>query len=144
MLGLSAQIKAFLLTYLLGIIAGFIFHFYQLMIKNRRVGKYSLYLMDLVLWIAMIVLVFTALLLINQGEMRIYVFIALLAGIISYYKCIAGYTQKPLSFTAGILVAIIKKTLFYSTQPIRKVIQIGSQLFKHWCQPPPANNPDPE
>ncbi|MEN6351077.1 MAG: spore cortex biosynthesis protein YabQ, partial [Syntrophomonas sp.] len=58
MSGVLAQVKAFTLTLILGLLAGSIFHFYQLMIRRARVGKYLLYIIDFVLWIMMLVLVF--------------------------------------------------------------------------------------
>jgi len=84
--GLFAQIEAFFFTLILGILAGLIFHYYQLTIRTARIGKYSLYVLDFILWIFMIFLVFIAMLIINQGEMRIYVLIALLTGILIYYR----------------------------------------------------------
>ena len=79
------QIQSFVLTMVLGVVAGMVFQFYQLLVRRARVGKYSLYLMDFFLWMLMILLIFAAMLFINQGEMRVYVLVALVAGILIYH-----------------------------------------------------------
>jgi spore cortex biosynthesis protein YabQ len=110
--GLFAQIQAFFLTFILGIVAGLLFHYYQLTIRNLRLGKYLLYLMDFILCIIMIIIIAAALLLINQGEMRVYVFIALIAGGATYYKYLAEQLQPPVQFlgrsTAYLLKAVVE------------------------------------
>lgn len=86
MTSLLGQIETFILTLVLGLVTGTIFHFYQTVIRSARVSRYVLYMLDFSLWIIIIVLVFLSMLFINQGEMRIYVLIALLLGIIIYYR----------------------------------------------------------
>lgn len=83
--GLLFQLQTFILTGLTGIAAGFIFHYYQLTIKKARIGRYFLYIMDLIWWIFILLMVFAAMLLINQGEIRFYIILTLLAGVIVYF-----------------------------------------------------------
>ncbi len=83
--GLLFQLQTFFLTGLIGVTAGFIFHYYQLTIRKARIGKYFLYIMDLIWWILILLVVFAAMLLINQGEIRFYIILTLLAGVIVYF-----------------------------------------------------------
>jgi len=83
---LLGQLETFILTLILGLVTGTIFHFYQTVIRAVRLSRYVLYVLDFSLWIIIIVLVFLSMLFINQGEMRIYVFIALFLGILIYYR----------------------------------------------------------
>lgn len=117
-MGLFAQIQAFLLTFILGIIVGLIFHYYQLTIRSMGVGKYPLYLMDLILWIIMIIFIASALLLINQGEMRVYVFIALLIGGLVYYKCLARHLQQPIYVLGRATAFMVKAICANLTRPV--------------------------
>lgn len=100
MAGLLTQIKAFGLTLILGILTGGIFQYYQLTVKSARPGKYSLYLLDFILWLFLILVVFMAMLLINQGEMRIYVLLALIIGAFIYYRYLWQRFLQPLSHAA--------------------------------------------
>lgn len=83
--GMLSQLQTFILTGLTGIAAGFIFHYYQLTVRKARIGKYFLYIMDFIWWIFVLLIIFAAMLLINQGEIRFYIILTLLAGVILYY-----------------------------------------------------------
>jgi spore cortex biosynthesis protein YabQ len=138
--GLFAQIQAFFLTFLLGIIAGLIFHYYQSTIHNLRIGKYVLYLMDLILWIIMIIVIAVALFLINQGEIRVYVFIALVVGAIVYYKSLASYMQRPIH-SMGRATALVFQAVFSG---LTKPLVIAGNWFRsqcrNWKKPPPPDD----
>jgi len=116
--GLLAQIQAFLLTSILGIIASLIFHYYQLTIRSMRVGRYPLYAMDIILWIIMIIMIAAALLMINQGEMRVYVFIALLVGGLVYYKWLSRYAHQPLYVLGRATAFMLKAVHFHLSRPV--------------------------
>lgn len=138
-MGLYAQINAFVLTLILGILAGLIFHYYLLTVKKLRLRIYFLYLMDFILWILMICVVAVGMLLINQGEMRIYVFISLILGVIAYFKFLSTYTKKTLETMA--LGSARLLTLFYKIlfKPVNLLIVAINSHRKH---PPPDNELD--
>jgi len=94
-LGPLAQIEAFVLTSMLGFVAGFIFDYYQAVIRGIRIKRGPQYFLDFTVWIFMILLVGLALLLINQAEIRAYVFIALLAGAIIYFRYVSRFLRQP-------------------------------------------------
>lgn len=98
------QICAFLLTLLTGILLGAIIHFYQLTVRKSRLRKYFLIVVDFTLWILLIALIFFGLVLINLGEMRVYVFIALLVGTLLYYRYGARRLHYPLAVGAKAVV----------------------------------------
>ncbi len=111
---LFMQIQDFFLTLALGICAGFIFHYYQSTIAQAKVGKYPLYILDFFLWILMICIVFFAMLWINHGEMRLYVLIALVMGILIYYYFFRNFLQKLVEASANFTIKVarlIKKGL---------------------------------
>lgn len=143
MSGLFAQVQAFVLTLLLGVIAGLAFHFYQLTIKNARIGKYALYICDFVIWLIMFGLVFLSMLLINQGEMRVYVLIALFIGAFVYFRVLANRFSFPLSrlakgtlWTIGAMATAIDGPITRLGQYIRK------KLIRP--TPPPPDDEDNE
>ena len=136
MVGLFAQIEAFLLTFLLGMISGLIFHYYQSTMHNLRIGRYVLYLMDFILWIIMIIIIAAALFLINQGEIRGYVFIALVIGGAVYYKCLAQYMQRPILFLGRASALGFQAIFTFLAKPLVIVITwLGAQCQK-WRRPP--------
>lgn len=138
MLGLLAQIETFFLTLLLGIIAGIIFHYYQLTIRALRAQKYSLYLLDLFLWLLMILLIAGGMLLINQGELRIYIFLVLIAGVLIYFKLMAGIMVRPLGGLAkssALALRSIGNILIKPLMWLKKTIQLNWRRLH--ATPPP-------
>lgn len=99
------QICAFLLTLLTGILLGIIIHFYQLTVRKSRLRKFFLIIMDFTLWILLIALIFFGLVLINLGELRVYVFVALITGVLIYYRYGARHLHRPLAVLARAVVA---------------------------------------
>lgn len=115
---LLMQIQAFCGTLLLGIGAGLIFQYYQTVIRLARLRKYALYIVDLTLWIVMIGIIFAAMFFINGGEMRIYVLLALLIGIIVYHYKLSRKMQSIVGYMAEATVAIIIKIIRITSKPV--------------------------
>lgn len=128
MTGLLGQLEAFILTLVLGLVTGTIFHYYQELIRAARVSPYVLYFLDFSLWIIIIALVFLGMLFINQGEMRIYVLIALVLGILIYYRRFASRLDASISRLARGTVTVCstfvqgtKKALSWAKKIITKL-----------------------
>ena len=136
MTGLLGQIEAFILTLILGLLTGTIFHFYQELIRAARVSRHVLYFLDFSLWIIIIALVFLGMLFINQGEMRIYVLIALVLGILLYYRRFASRLDRSISRLAGAMVTACT-TLVHS---IKKALSWGRKITAK-LKPPPKDPP---
>ncbi len=138
---LLIQMKAFFLTLALGIVAGLIFHFYQLTIIKARVGKYSLYILDFFLWIIMICLVFFCMLWINQGEMRLYVLIALVTGILIYYHYLSSRLQKVVDTSARLTIGSIGFISHLFVKPFIWIkAWIQASIIKRRTPPPDEND----
>jgi spore cortex biosynthesis protein YabQ len=136
--GLLGQIEAFILTLILGVLTGTIFHFYQGVIRAARVSRYALYVLDFCLWIIIIALVFLSMLFINQGEMRIYVLIALLLGIVIYYRRFASRSNATVSRLSTATVNIVAALVRGIKKSFSRLISWLSR-FK-----PRPNNPPPD
>ncbi len=142
MLGLFAQIKIFVLTLLLGGIAGFVIHFYQLGIKALGVGKQLLYLLDLLLWMFMILLVSLGMMLINQGALRFYTFVFLILGGVVYYKTLAPRLNRPLQVTAEALAHLLKRLVSMIIKPVRWLINSIRLQWRKFHPPMPPDDAD--
>ena len=140
-MGLFAQVEAFLLTFLLGIIVGLIFHYYQSVIKNLQVGRTLLYFLDLTIWIIMIIIIGIALLVINQAEIRAYVFIALVLGGLVYYMTAAPRLQQPM-MAMGHGTAFVIKTVTIALSKPAKLTIIWLRVRYNSRRPPPADDED--
>ncbi len=139
---LWGQLKAFILTLMLGIVSGGIFHYYQLIIRKTRVGRYWLYLIDFFLWMILLMVVFAFLLLINRAEIRLYVLLALACGILIYLRYILPHTNPALSRLAQVSINL--------STGLARVVKSPWMLFTHYYKtrlakkrtPPPDDNED--
>lgn len=121
-MGPLAQIEDFVLTLLLGIVAGVLFDYYQASLRGVRIKRYPQYILDMTVWIIMIALVGMALLIINQAEIRVYVFIALLAGAIIYFRLFAHHIRRPIDAMGHATASILKSTLTAFIKPGRTLL----------------------
>lgn len=86
MVPLTDQFYAFLITVLIGLIAGFCYDFYRVTRSKFGLRKAGTYLGDIIFWLVLTALVFGLLLAGNWGEVRLYVFIGLVLGALIYAK----------------------------------------------------------
>ncbi|MDD2585710.1 MAG: spore cortex biosynthesis protein YabQ [Syntrophomonadaceae bacterium] len=140
MSGLFAQVQAFVYTLILGILAGLIFHYYQLSVRLAGLGKYSLYILDFIIWIVMILVVFVGMLWINGGEMRVYVLISLFMGILIYYYSLAKRLNRYINKAARITVYLFSLLGKAMKKPIIVVINIRLNIFKRNKGVPPDDD----
>lgn len=141
MTGLLGQIEAFVLTLVLGLLTGTIFHFYQELVRAARVSRYVLYFLDFFLWIIIIALVFLGMLFINQGEMRIYVLIALFLGILIYYRRFASRLDPPVSHLVRVTATVCSNFI----RGIKKILSWVKKIIirlKPRPKDPPADSED--
>ncbi len=136
---LLIQIKTFFLTLILGILTGFIFHYYQLTIAKARVSKYPLYILDFFLWIIMICLVFFCMLWINQGEMRVYVLIALVTGTFIYYHFFSKRMRFIAELAARLTVSTISIINSFVVKPFIWIKNLQKSYIAKRHTPPPED-----
>ena len=78
---LYQQVQAFGLTVALGILMGFLFDCYRVLVRFIRPAKWLTQVADLLFWMVLAAVVFSILLLGNWGEVRAYVILGLIAGL---------------------------------------------------------------
>lgn len=135
------QVEAFTLTLVLGLVSGAFFHFYQQTVRMARIKGVALYVLDFFLWMVMILLIFAALLLINQGEMRIYVLVALLAGAFLYYQYLSPRLQVVVERAVRLTLKLISFLVAAVVRPSRWLAGVITSRFK---RPPPPDEGEDE
>lgn len=128
------QAWEFLLTVGIGLVLAGIFHFHQKNVKHFSIKGVWLWLFDLGVWLVVIPLVFAGLLIINQGEVRFYVLLALLIGGGLYMVYLRPILNRPVEVAA-----------LYTVRSIRvvfSVLAIPWRLFKarFKTSPPPGDD----
>lgn len=95
-------------------------HYYQLLIRGGRVRKVSLYVLDFGLWLLLLLIIFSILLIINLAEIRIYIFLALILGLLIYYHFISDYLNDTLGGLAKVTIKMVKFIRQLFIWPIRR------------------------
>ncbi len=135
-MGPLAQIEDFILTSILGILAGLIFDYYQAILRGVRIKRYPQYILDMTVWLIMIAIVGMALLIINQAEIRVYVFIAMLAGVVIYFRMFAPFLRQPVDALGLATAKLLKRFIRALFQPIRLLISVFKEKLQQHQQPP--------
>ncbi|WP_373325744.1 spore cortex biosynthesis protein YabQ [Sporomusa paucivorans] len=153
---LSTQIRTFVLIVTTGIVLGILFDTYRVLRRRFRPPWLVTSLTDLLYCLLASAIAFTALLASNWGELRFYVYIALLVGIIAYYRLVSQYVMKfimallllitKLCHLTKLAVAftIIKPVVFVTRTvlwPFRFIGRKYSAWYKRRRPPPPEEIP---
>ncbi|CAM3469263.1 spore cortex biosynthesis protein YabQ [Paenibacillus lupini] len=139
MTSLSLQFFTMGMMLLTGIGLGVIFDGYRVVSNELRFPRWSLPVLDLVYWLAASLLVFRVLYASNYGEVRAYVFIGMLIGILSYYwllskpvirivKWLIEAVRALIGFSIRTFDLLIVKPIILLYRFIRVLIGFGTAL----------------
>jgi len=101
---------------------------YSRFLQRSKRANWVVFINDILFWIVQALVVFYVLLVVNQGELRFYIFLALLCGYAAYQSLFRNIYLKVLDFmirTGIAIYRIITKTLYYVTvRPVQLLIQL--------------------
>ena len=125
---LSTQFLTMLSMIGMGSVFGAMFDTYQRFLNRPKRKQWIVFINDLLFWIIQALLIFYTLFMVNDGELRFYIFIALLCGFAAYQSLFKGIYLKLLEVVIQTVIATInflKKTfrlLIY--KPVLGLIQL--------------------
>ncbi|WP_042354640.1 spore cortex biosynthesis protein YabQ [Bacillus rubiinfantis] len=125
---LSTQFITMLSMIGMGSIFGAMFDTYQRFLKRPKRKQWIVFFNDVFFWVIQALLIFYILFLVNQGEIRFYIFLALLCGFAAYQSLLKGIYLRILEALIQAAIKIyrfVKKTLHLLIyQPIVGLIQL--------------------
>lgn len=113
---LSTQFLTMLSMIGMGILFGCLLDTYQRFLKRKKRKSWLVFFNDLLFWTIQAMLTFYILFLVNQGELRFYIFIALLCGFAVYQSLLKGIYLRILEWIIKTIISIylfLKKTVYY-------------------------------
>ncbi|WP_371376602.1 spore cortex biosynthesis protein YabQ [Sporomusa aerivorans] len=152
----SSQVRTFFLIMATGIFLGILFDTYRVLNRRFRPPWFVTALTDLAYCLLAAGVAFTALLAGNWGELRFYVFIALLTGLVMYYKLASRRVVQLVTALLLFLVTMwqtakrvfaitIIKPVLYATRivlwPLRFTRRRCAAWYRKW-RPPPSPPPE--
>ena len=88
------QAYLFLIFVLDGFIIGLLFDFFRILRKTFKTSDIITYIQDILFWILTGLVVLYSIFIFNNGEMRIYIFLGILIGIVLYILLLSKYIIK--------------------------------------------------
>ncbi|WP_312474603.1 spore cortex biosynthesis protein YabQ [Neobacillus sp.] len=125
---LSTQFLTMLSMIGMGSLFGVMFDTYQRFLNRPKRKMWIVFLNDLLFWIIQALLIFYTLYTVNNGELRFYIFIALICGFAAYQSLLKGIYQSLLDMVINTIISIsrfMKKTFHLLVyKPVRGLIHL--------------------
>ena len=131
------QIYIFFIFIICGVIIGIIFDIFRILRKSFKTPDIITYIEDILFWIITCVLFAYTIFTYNNGEIRLYIFIGALVGILMYILTISRYFIKFCVKIIEIIKKVIKKFVVYPLKIILKILRkfvfkpIFFRIYKH-------------
>lgn len=125
---LSTQFLTMLSMIGMGSLFGVMFDTYQRFLDRPNRKSWIVFINDLLFWVIQALIIFYILFLVNNGELRFYIFVALLCGFAAYQSLFKGIYLKLLEFMIRSVIALyqfLRRTfqlLIY--KPVVGIIQL--------------------
>lgn len=106
-MSLNVQFLTLYMMFASGFVLGILFDLYRVLSVQLRFPRWMIPILDIVYWIAATLLVFRVLYISNQGQMRVIVFLGLIAGVGIYFPL---FSRRTIRFIL-LVIAIVKKII---------------------------------
>lgn len=131
-MGADGQVELFFLTVVTGGLLGLAFDFYRILRGLFRPRWLLTAAADLAYWLLATVVVFVALLFGNWGELRLYVFVGLVAGAIGYYRL---FSRQAIRLLIGLLRLMARLAAAARTVVVFTLLRPLGYLVRLICWP---------
>ncbi|MBA4538420.1 spore cortex biosynthesis protein YabQ [Bacillus aquiflavi] len=138
---LSSQFITMLSMIGMGSFFGAAFDTYNRFLQRSKRNKFIVFINDILFWLLQALIIFYVLFIINQGEIRFYIFLALLCGFAAYQSLLKGIYLYLLGMIISISISIFRfhvkafnfvifKPIYWLTLTIFSIfVVIGKGLF---------------
>lgn len=130
---LSTQFLTMLSMIGMGTLFGAMFDTYQRFLKRPKRKSWIVFFNDLLFWITQALIIFYVLFLVNNGELRFYIFVALLCGFAAYQSLLKGMYVRLLELIIRTVISVYrfirKSFLVLIYKPVVGIIQLVISLI---------------
>lgn len=124
---LLSQFNTVFIFFLTGICIGLLFDFFRIQRKVLKTCDFITYIQDILFWIVSGLIIIFVIMKYTNGEIRIYMILGIILGILIYFLIISKYIMKIFVCILSFLLNIIGKLLF----PIKKIYKIIKKSWKN-------------
>ena len=124
---LLSQFNTVFIFFLTGICIGLLFDFFRIQREVLKTCDFITYIQDILFWIVSGLIIIFVIMKYTNGEIRIYMVLGIILGILIYFLIISKYIMKIFVCILSFLLNIIGKLLF----PIKKIYKIIKKSWKN-------------
>lgn len=124
---LLSQFNTVFIFFMTGICIGLLFDFFRIQRKVLKTCDFITYIQDILFWIVSGLIIIFVIMKYTNGEIRIYMVLGIILGILIYFLIISKYIMKIFVCILSFLLNIIGKLLF----PIKKIYKIIKKSWKN-------------
>lgn len=130
----TSQAYIFLIFVINGILIAFIFDIFRITRKSFKTPDWVTYVEDILFWLITCIILAYSIYTYNNGEIRLFMFIATLIGCIIYILTISKYIIKMSVRIIKVLKKIFNTLVYYISFPVKILYKtIKKFLFKPIC-----------
>ena len=127
---MNNEFNVFLSFVLIGLIIGFLFDFFRILRRSYKTPDAVTIIEDIIFWITSGILILLGIFVLNEGKIRAYLFLGLIAGIFLYIAVISKYVMKIFNVFNKILIIPLQKATKILINLVIKLIKILIKFFK--------------
>jgi len=124
------QANLFLIFAINGAIIGFLFDLFRILRKSFRTSDIITVIEDILFWIITGIIILYSIFIFNNGEIRFYMFIALILGAMLYMLLLSKYIIKISVKIIGIIKIVIKFIFKIISWPIQIIYKTTKRLLR--------------
>ena len=123
------QAYLFLVFSLTGVIIGILFDFFRILRRTIKTSNFITYVEDILFWILTGLLILNNIWYFNNGEIRIYMFLGIILGILIYMLTLSSILIKVFSMLFRILINVLELPFKTIISVFRKLITTIEKIF---------------
>ena len=112
-----------------GIIIGILFDFFRILRKSFKTSNIITYIEDLLFWILTGIIILYSIFTFNNGEIRLFMFLAIAIGVVTYMFLFSSYVIKVNVTIIKFLKNIIIKIFNFLGMPIKFIYKTTKKIF---------------
>ena len=113
-----------------GIVIGLLFDFFRILRKTFKTKDIVTYIQDILFWILTGIILLYSIFTFNNGEIRLFMFLAIMIGISIYMLIFSSYIIKINVYILRKIIFICKKIAEFLILPFRLIYKGMSKIFK--------------
>lgn len=108
---------------------GIIFDIFRILRKAFKTSDLITYIEDILFWILSGILTLYTITMFNDGEIRLYIFVAIIIGAFLYILTISKFIIKASVFIINFIKSVLGKIIFIITYPIKLLYNVIRKIF---------------